>query len=80
VVSISTREVKLCLVTNFQVLSSIMFPHFEFKLFYRQKTDYLKNDLIACYNDSAYTEHLPKRDNILVPDGWALCLLFLKMQ
>jgi hypothetical protein len=76
VVSISTGEVTLCLVTNFQVLSSIMLSRFEFQLFYMQKTDYSENDFIACYNDNVYTKHLPKRDKILVPDGWALCLPF----
>jgi hypothetical protein len=32
VVSISTRNVTVCLVTHFEVLSFIILPHFEFKL------------------------------------------------
>jgi hypothetical protein len=65
VVSINTKDVKVCLVTNFEVLSFIILLCSEFKLLYRKKTHYLMNVFIACCNDNVYTKHPHKGDKML---------------
>lgn len=43
VVSISTINVMVCLVTNSQVLSFLIFPHFEFNLFLKEENSLFEN-------------------------------------